>query len=46
MQVTMPLPKKLFIKASTKYWLNYGKKNKIGKNEMETMKIEGSTNPY
>lgn len=39
-QTTMPLPKKTFIRASTAYWINYGKKNGISKEQMETMKIE------
>lgn len=39
-QVTMPITKKMFIKASTVYWENYGKKNGISREEMETMKIE------
>lgn len=39
-QVTMPLPKKMFIKASTDYWTNYGKKNGISKEQMEIMEIE------
>lgn len=40
LQVTMPLSKKLYIKASTNYWINYGQKNGISKEQMETMKIE------
>lgn len=36
----MPLTKKLFIKASTKYWIAYGKRNGITKEEMQTMQIE------
>ncbi len=39
--VTMPLSTKTFLKASEKYWLAYGEKNRIGRAEMETMKIEG-----
>lgn len=39
-QVTMPLSKSIFIKASTKYWVEYGKKNGVSKEEMQTMKIE------
>ena len=39
-QVTMPIPKKMFIKASTVYWENYGKKNGISKEQMQTMQIE------
>ena len=40
LQVTMPLSKKLYIKASTNYWINYGHKNGISKEQMETMEIE------
>lgn len=40
-QVTMPILKKMFIKASTAYWENYGKKNGISKEKMEIMEIEG-----
>ena len=38
-KVNMPLSKKSFIKASTKYWLDYGKKNSITKEQMESKKI-------
>lgn len=41
LQVTMPISKKMFLSASTKYWENYGKKNGVTKEEMLTMKIEG-----
>ena len=40
MQVTMPLSKRMFIKASTNYWKNYGRRNGLTKEQMETMKIE------
>lgn len=40
LKVTMPLSKKSFIKASTKYWEKYGRQNKITKEQMATMKIE------
>lgn len=40
LSVTMPLSKKTYIKASTNYWISYGKRNGITKEEMETMKIE------
>lgn len=36
----MPITKGMFLKASTAYWTNYGKKNGITKEMMETMKIE------
>lgn len=41
LQVTMPLSKPLFLRASTVYWKNYGMKHGITKAEMETMQIEG-----
>lgn len=39
-QTTMPLPKTWFVKASTKYWTDYGKKFGTSKAEMQTMEIE------
>lgn len=39
-QVTMPISKKMFIKASSVYWENYGKKNGISKEQMKIMQIE------
>lgn len=41
MGVTMPLPKKLFLKASSRYWEEYGRKNGVTREQMETMEIEG-----
>ena len=41
MGVTMPLPKKLFLKASSSYWEEYGRKNGVTREQMETMEIEG-----
>lgn len=38
--LTMPLSKRSFIKASTKYWDNYGKNNGVTHEEMDTMNIE------
>ncbi len=38
--ITMPLSPKLFIKASNRYWINYGKKYNITEEEMRCMKIE------
>lgn len=38
--VTMPISKNMFLKASTKYWVEYGRKNGITKEDMDTMKIE------
>ena len=40
LQTTMPLSKKAYLKASTNYWINYGKKYGVTKEEMETMTIE------
>lgn len=40
-QVTMPLPKWMFLNASTVYWSNYGKRNGITREQMSTMEIEG-----
>lgn len=44
-KVTMPLPKKIFIKASTNYWENYGKRHGITKEQMSTMQIESPELP-
>lgn len=38
--VTMPLTKKMFLQASTKFWISYGAKFGTSKEEMDTMKIE------
>lgn len=38
--VTMPLPKRLFIRASTSYWTAYGRKNGISPEQMAHMGIE------
>lgn len=40
LHTTMPLTKKLFVKASTRYWIHYGQKFGITKEQMETMQIE------
>lgn len=40
LSVTMPIPKKMFVKASTGYWISYGSKNGVTKEQMETMEIE------
>lgn len=39
--VTMPLPAWLYVRASAGYWLQYGAKNGLGKEQMATMQIEG-----
>lgn len=38
--VTMPLTVGLFVRASTGYWTNYGKRNGITAEQMRTMDIE------
>lgn len=40
LKATMPVPKKLFVKASTSYWENYGKRNGITPGQMSVMEIE------
>ncbi|XZH20918.1 hypothetical protein ACSW87_05465 [Clostridium perfringens] len=40
LSVTMPISKNMYLKASTNYWINYGKRNGVTKSQMETMKIE------
>lgn len=41
-RVTMPLPKWMFLKASTGYWTSYGRRNGITREQMATMEIEGN----
>lgn len=38
--VTMPISKKMFLKASYNYWTMYGKRNGVSVEEMNTMEIE------
>ncbi len=40
-QTTMPIGKRLFVLASTQYWLQYGKRFGISKRQMQTPVIEG-----
>ncbi len=40
LKTTMPLPKRIFIKASTNYWKRYGKRNGITPEQMAAMDIE------
>ncbi len=40
LKTTMPLPKRIFIKASDSYWIEYGRKNGATEEEMRTMSIE------
>ena len=41
MKVTMPISKKFFLKASTRYWTDYGARNGVTPEQMATMEIEG-----
>lgn len=41
LNVTMPLPKWIFVRASENYWKEYGKKFHTAEEEMKTMRIEG-----
>lgn len=43
LRVTMPIPKSLYLKAADNYWTQYGAKNKITREQMDTMKIEGES---
>ena len=40
LSVTLPLSKKSFVKASTKYWIAYGERFGCSKEQMASMKIE------
>lgn len=40
LQVTMPLSKRMFLRASSAYWEAYGKQNGVSREEMMTMRIE------
>ena len=39
-QVTMPLSKRMFIRASSRYWERYGMQNGLSKEQMASMDIE------
>lgn len=39
-QTTMPLCKRIFIWASTRYWIGYGKKFNVSREQMKTTEIE------
>lgn len=41
LKVTMPISKKFFLKASTRYWTDYGARNGVTPEQMATMEIEG-----
>lgn len=40
LKVTMPIPKRMFVKASSSYWENYGKRSGITREQMASMEIE------
>ena len=39
-KVSMPLSRKMFIKASTSYWIRYGQKHNVTREQMATLNIE------
>lgn len=43
LQVTMPIPRRLFVRASAGYWTRYGERNGISREAMATMAIEGDS---
>lgn len=45
LRVTMPLSRKMFLKASASYWTRYGEKNGVTREQMETMQIESQGLP-
>lgn len=42
LHVSMPLTRGMFVRASTRYWVNYGKKNGVSREQMAVMEIEGT----
>lgn len=40
LKTTLPIPKKMFVKASARYWENYGKRYGITREQMSIMEIE------
>lgn len=40
-RAAMPLPKSLFIRASTRYWIQYGQRSHVSPEAMRTLSIEG-----
>lgn len=38
--VTMPLTKRMFLKASAQYWIRHGARNGVSQQQMRTMEIE------
>lgn len=41
LHVSMPLTRGMFVLASTRYWVSYGKKNGVSREQMAVMEIEG-----
>lgn len=41
LHTTMPLPKRLFVMASTRYWIQYGRQFGVTREQMQTPEIEG-----
>lgn len=41
LHVSMPLTRGMFVWASTRYWVSYGKKNGVSREQMTVMEIEG-----
>lgn len=41
LHVSMPLTRGMFVRASTRYWVSYGKKNGVSREQMAVMEIEG-----
>lgn len=41
LHVSMPLTRGMFVWASTRYWVSYGKKNGVSREQMAVMEIEG-----
>lgn len=40
LRITMPLTKRMFLRASTSYWIRYGQRSGVTREQMETMDIE------
>lgn len=42
LHMSMPLTRGMFVRASTRYWVSYGKKNGVSREQMAVMEIEGA----
>ncbi len=42
LHVSMSLTRRMFVRASTRYWVSYGKKNGVSREQMAVMEIEGA----